>query len=62
MLAAVSTLRYISRKFKLPEFSALNSTSMRLRNVKLPNARDAANITVGLGVVAADRAQVRREH
>jgi hypothetical protein len=41
------------------DFSKLDVTA--LRNVKLPNVRDAAYITVGLGVVAVERVQARRE-
>lgn len=87
MLAKVSTMRYIGRMFKLPDFPTLNLPTLpafdfpkfelpkfdfpaidfskldvtALRNVKLPNVRDAAYISVGLGVVAVERAQAGRE-
>jgi hypothetical protein len=41
------------------DFSKLDVNA--IRNVKLPNVRDAAYMTVGLGVVAVERAQARRE-
>ena len=45
--------------FPAIDFSKLDVAA--LRNVKLPNLRDAAYMTVGLGVVAVERAQARRE-
>ncbi|MEP7201969.1 MAG: hypothetical protein ABI894_05130 [Ilumatobacteraceae bacterium] len=41
------------------DFSKLDIDA--LRNVKLPNLRDAAYMTVGLSVVAVERAQAGRE-
>jgi len=102
MLAKVSTMRYIGRMFKLPDFPTINLPTLpaldfsnfelpnfnlpkfdfskidlpnidfpaidfskldvaALRNVKLPNVLDAAYMTVGLGVVAMERAQAHGE-
>jgi hypothetical protein len=64
MLAIVSTLRYISCMFKLPEMpfdAELPSVDLpSIDTAKLAAAvRDAAYIAVGLGVVAVERAQAR---
>jgi hypothetical protein len=45
--------------FPAIDFSKLDVAA--LRNVTLPNVRDAAYMTVGLGVVAVERAQARGE-